>query len=174
MDFISGQVKLRKLLDSDIDIMAELANNKKIRDNVRDAFPYPYTQKDAEAFILLCRKEKPRMTFVIEYKGDFSGVIGLSRQPDVNRNTAEIGYWIGEPYWNKGIATVAVKIMVTYGFEELNFVRIHTGVFEYNDASKRVLEKCGFQLEGIFKKNVTKNGRIWDEYRYALCKVTKI
>ena len=89
-------------------------------------------------------------------------------QQDVYKKTAEIGYWIGEPFWNKGIATEAVKLITDYGLKELGLVRIHTGIFEYNTASMKVLEKCGYKRDGIFEKAVIKNGQIWDEYRFSI------
>ena len=148
--------------------MATLINNKKIIDNLRDVIPFPYTEYDAENFIYAHENERPILTFAIEYEKNFCGVIGLVRQTDVYRFTAEIGYWIGEPYWNKEIASQAVRLISTYAFNELNLIRIHAGIFEYNNASMRVLEKCGYEKDGIFKKSVIKNGLIWDEHRYSL------
>ena len=110
------------------------------------------------------------MTFAIDYEGQFCGVIGLTRQTDVYKKTAEIGYWIGEPFWNKGIATKSVKLMTSYGLQSLDFIRIHTGVFEYNIGSMRVLEKNGYTKDGVFKKSIFKNGKIWDEHRYSIIK----
>jgi len=160
-------VFLRELRSDDMIPLTTLANNKKIFDNVRDFFPHPYTEKDAEDFIIFCQQEDPVRTFAILYKQDLVGVIGLVLQTDVYRKTAEIGYWIGEPFWNKGIATIAVNLIVDYAFNALNLIRLHTGVFDYNKASQRVLEKCGFTLEGIFKQSILKNDKVLDEYRYA-------
>ena len=98
------------------------------------------------------------------------GVISLVAQTDVYKKTAEIGYWIGEPFWNKGIATKTVNIITNYGFDQFNFVRIHTGVFEFNMASMRVLEKAGYKKDGLFEKAVIKNGQIWNEHRYSKIK----
>jgi ribosomal-protein-alanine N-acetyltransferase len=166
----SGEISLRQPVLKDRRKIAKLADNKKIFDNVRDFFPYPYTEKNAEEFITLCRHENPKLTFAIDCQGELAGVIGLVTQPDIYRLTAEIGYWVGEPFWNRGIASNALKLMVDYGFKTLGLVRIYTGVFDYNKASQRVLEKCGFTLEGIFKKSILKNGIICDEYRYAIVK----
>lgn len=163
-------IRLRELQPADNERLAELANNKKIWDNVRDFFPHPYTQKDANEFIGICAKENPKTTFAIEFHKELTGVAGLVLQTDIYRKSAEIGYWIGEPYWNKGIATSAVKLLVNYGFESLKLYRIFTGVFEYNKASQKVLEKCGFKHEGIFEKSVFKNNTIFDEYRYGMVK----
>ena len=165
-----GKISLRPLENEDIKLLALLANNKKISDNLRDYFPSPYTEKDAEEFIQSAKHENPPTTFAIEYSGQLCGVTGLVLQQDVYRKTAEIGYWIGEPFWNKGIATTAVKLLTGYGFNQLDLVRIYTGIFEYNPASMKVLEKNGFEKDGIFKKSILKNGSIWDEHRYSKIK----
>lgn len=157
---------LRPLEPTDQFQLAQLANNKKIFDHVRDHFPFPYEEGHAEAFIKAAREENPKQRFGIVYKGSLCGAIGLGIQQDVYRKTAEIGYWIGEPYWGKGIATKAVALITAYGFSELNLVRIYAGVFDFNIASMKVLEKNGFQKEGIFRHAVIKNGRICDEHRY--------
>lgn len=163
-----GEITLRRLKPSDKTQMAQLANNKKIWNHVRDYFPHPYTEKDAEVFIKAQSKDSSIVNFAIDYDGEFCGVIGLILQKDVYRKSAETGYWIGEPFWGKGIATKAVQLIVDHGFNELKLVRIYAGVFEYNMASMKVLEKNGFQKEGISKKAVYKNGKIWDEHKYYL------
>ena len=165
-----GTIVLRPLTDNDQSVMAKFANNKKIADNLRDVFPHPYSIDDAIFFINHNMQEDPPMTFAIEHEGNFCGVIGLSAQTDVYRRTAEIGYWIAEPFWNKGIATIAVNLITEYGFAKLEFIRIHTGIFEFNTASMRVLEKCGYKKDGIFEKAVTKNGKTWNEHRYSKIK----
>jgi [ribosomal protein S5]-alanine N-acetyltransferase len=168
MELVSGDIRLRPFRLSDADKMAEMANNKKISRNLRDGFPHPYTYDDALTFIRHCL-DMPRDTFfAIEYKGEHVGNISLSPCQDVYRKSAEIGYFIAEPFWNKGIASAAVKIIVQFGFNNLGIMRIQTGVYEYNPASQRVLEKCGFLKEGIFKKAIYKDGGLWDEVRYAL------
>jgi RimJ/RimL family protein N-acetyltransferase len=163
-------IKLRHFSISDAPRLAELANNPKISINLRDAFPSPYTLANAQNFIAMCSAYQPAQVFAIEYNDEYVGNIGLHPEKDVYRKSAEIGYFLGEPYWNKGIMTEAVKQMVKYGFENLGIVRIHTGIFEYNIASQRVLEKCGFKKEAIFEKAVFKNNQLWNEVRYALLK----
>jgi len=162
-----GPVRLRGFSDLDQVRLAGLCNNKKIWDNVRDLLPSPYTEQNALEFIRLCQQEVPATTFAIEYKGELAGCIGLVKQTDVYRLGAELGYWIGEPYWGMGIATKAVGLLTDYGFNQLGLVRIYSGVFDFNIASRRVLEKSEFKLEGIFKKSIIKNGKIGDEYRYS-------
>ncbi len=168
MEIISGDITLRSFRKTDADLIVPLANNRNVSRNLRDGFPHPYTRKDAVFFIGMCLEKYKNLYLAIEYKNQYVGNISLTPCQDVYRRSAEIGYFIGEPYWNKGIATAAVKLMVAYGFEQLNLVRIHTGIFEFNPASGKVLEKCGFQKEGIFRKSVTKEGKLWDEVRYAL------
>lgn len=161
-------VRVRPLKKSDRKAIAKYANNKKIWQNLRDIMPYPYTLEDADNFLEIVAMEDPVSTFAIEYKSKFSGVCGLNLETDIYRNSCEIGYWVAEPFWSKGIATQAVLWLIEYAFNELGKVRIHTGVFEYNKPSMRVLEKCGFEKEGVFKKALTKDGKFYDEVRYAL------
>lgn len=162
-----NEVELRKFRNSDAGRLVKLANNKKISQNLRDGFPHPYTLSDAESFIKKCLEQKTITTFAIEYKGEYVGNIGLMIGQDVYRKSAEIGYFIGEEYWNKGITTKAVNLITEFGFKELELIRIHTGIFEFNTSSMRVLEKCGFTKEGIFQKAIYKNSKIWDEHRYS-------
>jgi len=164
------KIILRPLNNNDSTELALLANNKKIWDNLRDYIPFPYTINDAISFINMVKDQKPFMTFAIEFDGHLCGVIGLVAQKDVYRKTAEVGYWIGEPYWNKGIATVAVKLITEYGFDQLDYVRIHTGVFEYNTGSMKVLEKNGYKKDGIFETAILKNSQIWNEHRFSKIK----
>ena len=161
-------IKIRPLELSDIAELAKIANNKKIWDNLRNYIPFPYMESDAEFFIDLTKKEDPKQTFGIEYNGKLSGVIALVIQKDVYKKSAEIGYWIGEPFWGNGIATKAVKLITEYGFEKLNLNRIYTGVFEYNTASMKVLEKNGYEREGIFKNAILKNDKVYDEHRFYI------
>jgi ribosomal-protein-alanine N-acetyltransferase len=160
-------VTLRKLTTKDKSSLALLANNKKVWDNLRDYIPFPYNGNHAACFIDLVKDENPITTFAIDYQHQLCGVISLVKQQDVYRLSAEIGYWIGEPFWNKGIATTAVKLITTYGFNKLKLIRIFTGVFEYNTGSMRVLEKCGYTKDCIFEKAIIKNGQVWNEHKYS-------
>jgi RimJ/RimL family protein N-acetyltransferase len=170
MELLDKELKLRPFNDSDSIRLAELCNNKKIWDNLRDYIPHPYSESNAIEYIEYCKKENPQVTFAIEFNGDFVGSIGLIKQLDVYKLTAEIGYWIGEPFWGMGITTRAVRLITNYGFNNLGLIRIYSGVFDFNKASQRVLEKGGFKLECIFEKSVYKNDKICDEYRYGLIK----
>ncbi|TSE08938.1 GNAT family N-acetyltransferase [Aquimarina algiphila] len=163
-----NNVRLRELIVSDKPKVAKLINNKKIWDNVRDYIPYPYDQDDAETFILGTKEKLPRQALAIVFNDELCGVISLIVQDDIYKRSAEIGYWIGEPYWGKGIATKAVALITHYGFKKLNLIRIYAGIFEYNTASMHVLEKNGYKKEAIFQKAVFKNNQIWDEHRYFI------
>jgi RimJ/RimL family protein N-acetyltransferase len=167
MELQSGNIKLRPLRLTDAARLAELANNEKISRNLRDGFPNPYTFADAEFFLAMFTNQDPTTFFAIEYNGEHVGNISLVPGQDIYRMSAEIGYFIGEPYWNKGIVTTAVNLITEYGFKQLGIIRIHTGIFEYNTASMRVLEKCGYTKDCVFKKSVFKQGKIWDEVRYS-------
>ena len=161
-------VVLRPFTDKDKQTLAKLCNNKNIWNNLRDYVPFPYSEDDADFFINLCQSEVPVQNYAITYKGELAGSVGLIPQKDVHRLSAEVGYWVGEDYWGKGIATEAVKLITMYGKKEFGLMRFYAGVYEYNKASMRVLEKAGFTLEGIFKKSIIKNGIIADEHRYGL------
>jgi len=170
MELHSGNITLRPLSLTDASRLAELANNEKISRNLRDGFPHPYTLADAENFLQKFSNQDPVTFFGIDYDGQYVGNISLVPGQDIYRQSAEIGYFIGEPYWNNGIVTTAVNLITEYGFKHLDIIRIHTGIFEYNTASMRVLEKCCFTKEGIFRKSVFKQGKLWDEVRYAKLK----
>jgi RimJ/RimL family protein N-acetyltransferase len=170
MELSSGIIVLRPLRQTDAERLAHLANNEKISRNLRDGFPHPYTEEDAGNFLQKFTNQNPVTFFGIDYNGEYVGNISLVPGQDVYRKSAEIGYFIGESYWNKGIITTAVNLITEYGFNHLDIIRIHTGVFEYNTASMHVLEKCDFVKEGVFRKSVVKQGKLWDEVRYAKIK----
>ena len=167
LTYTDGVVTIRKFRRNDKFRMAEIANNEKVAVNLRDAFPSPYSVEDAQKFISMCLGQEPYQVFAIEYQGEYVGNVGLHRQDDVYRKTAELGYFIGEAYWHKGITPRAVNLICDYGFRELDVIKIFSGVFSFNIASQRVLEKCGFEKEAILKNAVIKNGKICDEIRYA-------
>ncbi len=164
------EIALREFTKEDIPKIAEYGNNKKISTNLKDAFPSPYTIEDAEKFLEMVNKQNPRTFFAIEHNGQYVGNISLSKGSDVYRKSAEIGYFIAEPFWNKGIATKAIQLMIRFGFDTLDVIRIYAGVFEFNEASQHVLEKCGFIKEGVFKKAICKNNKMYNEIVYSKLK----
>lgn len=159
------QIVIRPWLTKDLEPLARLANNKKIWDQVRHYFPHPYTVKDAKEWLALNVGITPVLNYVIEVEGQFAGSIGMVPKTDVYRNNMEIGYWLGEPFWAKGIATKAVTMICDKIWQDYPTVnRIYAEVFETNKASMRVLEKNGFELECIRKKAVIKNNVLLDDW----------
>jgi RimJ/RimL family protein N-acetyltransferase len=166
----AGICQLRNLMPQDAESMARYANNKNIWNNVRDYFPKPYLLQDAEAFIHEAGKQQPPNNLAIVYQNECVGVIGFYPMRDVYRLCADFGYWLGEPFWGKGIMSAAAPAMIDYIFSNFDIVRLQSSVFDFNAASMRVLEKAGFVLENIAIKGAVKNGRLIDEHRFFLLK----
>lgn len=151
--------------------LAENANNVRVWDNLRDYFPHPYTENDAEQFIrMVMARSAPPTDLAIVVGGKAVGGIGIVPQNDVERISAEIGYWLGEGYWNKGIMTWAIRQMTGYVFGNFPITKLYAPVFEFNAASMRALEKAGFVREGVFRQAAVKNGRVIDLHYYGLLK----
>lgn len=161
---------LREWKMSDAASLAENINNKKIWDNIRDALPFPYTLDDAKAFISFTKKTPYPQNFAIVVEGKAVGCVGISPCTDVERISAEVGYWLGEPYWGRGITSDAVKAIAGYTFKHTDIIRLYAAVYEYNHASMRVLEKAGFTRLCTLHKAAIKNGVILDMPYYELVK----
>lgn len=144
------------------------ANSRKVSLNMRDRFPHPYSHADAEEWVRTASAETPVINFAIVVAGAAVGGIGFELGTDVFRRSAEIGYWLGEEFWGRGIATEAVRAMTEYAFARFGVCRIHAVVFEWNPASMRVLEKAGYTCEGRRRMSVTKDGRTIDSFLYAV------
>ncbi len=164
------QVYIRKWKIEDAKNLAQMLNNKKVLDNLRDGLPYPYTEEHAMEYIteMLSADETKTFAFAITVNEQVAGSIGVFRCDNIHFRTAEMGYYIGETYWGKGIMTNAVKQTCDYVFKHTDIVRIFAEPFSYNIASCRVLEKSGFQFEGLLKSNAFKNGKILDMKMYSL------
>lgn len=166
--------RIRKWKLSDAKDLAMALSNKKIQDNLRDGLPYPYTEQDGMSYIsaMLSADENETFAFAIIVDGKAVGSIGVFRQGNIHRQTAELGYYIAEKYWGKGIMTEAVIQTCEYVFEKSDIIRIYAEPFAYNAASCRVLEKAGFQYEGTLRSNAVKNGKVIDMKMYALLKMS--
>lgn len=162
------RLTLRAWRTGDEDTLARLANNRDVWKNLKDSFPHPYSRNDAEAWIEQVAKEgdAPRH-FAIVRGSEVVGSTGFEPYQDVNRLTAEVGYWIGEPYWGDGVATEALSLLTEYAFERFDFERLEAAVYAWNPASRRVLEKAGFVCEGKLARNVVKDGQVVDSWLYA-------
>ena len=164
--------RIRKWKLSDAKDLAAALSNKKVQDNLRDGLPYPYTEQDGKEFIsaMLSADESETFAFAITVDNMVIGSIGIFRQGNIHRQTAELGYYIAEEYWGKGIMTEAVKQICEYVFAKSDIIRIYAEPFAYNIASCRVLEKVGFQYEGTLRSNAVKNGKVIDMEMYSLLK----
>lgn len=158
---------LREWRRGDEPSLVRHANNHKVWINLRDVFPYPYTLADARSWIKLATTHGLNMVFAIDVDDFAVGAIGIRPGDDIHRHSAEIGYWLGEEYWNRGIVTEAVTAVTQYAFNTLDVVRVHAEVFHWNTASMRVLEKAGFTREGVLHKSVFKDKQWVDEVVFA-------
>lgn len=171
MKISKANFTLRPWRPEDYVSLAEQANNKAIWNNVRDSFPHPYTEKDAQEFIETTVRKPSLLDFAIEIEGKAVGGVGFVPGEDVERLSAEVGYWLGEKYWNKRIASDAVETAVRYIFQHTELIRIFATIYEYNHASMKVLEHAGFTRLCILHKAAIKNGQIIDLHYYELLKL---
>ena len=146
------------------------ANNLNISRNLKDGFPNPYTLTDAEKWLDMVGSKQEDIILAIEIQGEAAGGIGLHGMRDVYRYNAEIGYWLSEQYWGRGIISDAIGAMVEYAFKQTRWPRIFATVFERNLPSMKALEKNGFTKEAIHKKTVMKEGKMLDEHHYTILK----
>jgi ribosomal-protein-alanine N-acetyltransferase len=167
MEILIPPWKIRSWSLADRSALVKYANNRNIWRNLRDNFPHPYTQVDADQYLHSVLNQDPESHFAIASAQEAIGGIGLILQADVSAKSAEIGYWLGEPFWGRGIATGALQAMVEFSFAQFDIVRLYAEVFEWNPASMRVLEKAGFQREGCLRKSVLKDGQLIDKVIYA-------
>ena len=149
--------KLRPFNLSDSTSLAQQANNRLIWENLRDRFPHPYTKMDAIHFIQIVSITSPTTDFAVDVNGSAIGAAGIVLKEDVFRGNGEIGYWIGQEFWGKGIGSFIVKELVRIGFEEFKLYRLYAEVFDNNIASARVLEKNGFIKEATLKQAIIKD-----------------
>lgn len=154
----------------DADALARYANNRNVWMNMRDGFPNPYTLEDANSFLEIASHQNPITLCAIATQQEAIGGIGITINKDVHRLTAELGYWLAEPYWGKGIMTDAVIQFTEYAFESFGLIRIYAEPYANNKGSFRVLEKAGFLLEGRMQCSVIKDGKINDQLLYAKIK----
>lgn len=168
MELQTPQCTIRSWQWSDRNSLVRQANNRKIWINVRDRFPYPYRIDDADRWLAFATSARPETNFAIAVEAKAVGGIGFAIQEDVNRLSAEIGYWLGEEFWGKGITTVALRAVTEHAFATYPLCRLYASVFEWNRASCRVLEKAGYSLEGIMRRSAVKDGQTIDQFLYAI------
>lgn len=159
---------LRSWHPSDVTSLVEHANNYQVWIQLRDRLPHPYTEVDARNWISFATSQEPLTNLAIEFQGIAVGSIGLTLQDDIETGTAEVGYWLGEAVWGQGIATAALSTFAEWAFNEFSLRRLYAMPLVSNQASRRVLEKVGFQLEGILRQHVCKAGIVQDQAIYGL------
>lgn len=159
---------LRPFRPTDADALVKYANNPNIARFMTDMFPHPFTLDNANGFIKKTLSVDPIRIRAIEMDGEIAGAIGVHPQEDIMRKNAELGYWLAEPFWGRGIMTEAIRQTIDYGFQSWDIDRIFARPFGSNIGSQRALEKAGFKLEAKFEKTIFKNGAYEDEYVYAV------
>ena len=171
MEILFEGIILRPWITKDAGELAQIANNKRIADNLRDGFPFPYSKKDAVNWLrLILPQNNPARFFAIIAGKNLAGSIGIVTKSDIYRKTAEIGYFISEDCWGQGIATRAIKAATFYAFMKFDLIRIYAEPFSDNAGSRKVLENAGFTLEATLRRNVIKNGIIKDSCIYSVLK----
>jgi RimJ/RimL family protein N-acetyltransferase len=165
-----GDIKVRSWRKDDLKALVHHANNPKIAANLRDQFPHPYTRRDALDFLDYAHLQEPECSFAIEMTGEAIGGVGFLLGRDIARMTAEMGYWLSEEHWGKGITTRVVAAMSDWSLEHYQLTRVFAQAFEYNAASIRVLERAGFEREGVMRKSAIKNGVVLDQVLFAKVK----
>lgn len=161
---------LRPWMSGDAESLVKHANNPRVARNLRDGFPYPYTLPEARKWLKMVEENRDDIILAIEIGGEAAGGIGLHSLKDVYRFNGEIGYWLSELYWGKGIMSDAVGAMVDHAFTRTSWLRLFAVIFEHNISSMKVLAKNGFIQEAIHKKTVMKGGKLLDEHLFALLK----
>jgi RimJ/RimL family protein N-acetyltransferase len=144
------------------------ANDREIWQNLRDQFPHPYTPADAESWVSFASGQPQPTSLAIEVESEAVGGVSLRLHDDVERVTAEIGYWLGRDFWNRGVMTAAVRAMTAYGFQQFALTRIYAVPFAANTASHRVLEKTGYEREGVLRRSAIKDGKVTDQVLFAI------
>ena len=169
MEIFFEGIVLRPWDISDASQLALIADNKKIADNVRDGFPFPYSLKDAQDWLnIILPENNPPRFFAITVDKQLVGSIGIISKTGIYRKNFEFGFFISENFWGKGIATKAIKAATSYAFRDFDIVRIYAESFADNIGSRIALEKAGFRLEATLKKSIIKNGIIKDSCIYSV------
>jgi len=161
------KIELSEWTKQDIDGLVQYANNINVWNTLRDMFPHPYTKKDAEHWIKINESISPPQNFAIHVDGTVVGGAGVVVKEDIYRKNAEIGYWLGEPFWGKGIGTEVVRLLTQYTFSHFDVNRIYAEVFSNNPVSMKVLARNGYHEEGIHRQAIIKNNELLDAHLWV-------
>ena len=160
-------VRLRAWTKEDCGSLVRYGNNKAVWRALTDMFPHPYTHKDAVTWVEMAENAAPSIFFAIDLHGEAVGGAGVIAKEGMEIHTGQFGYWLGEPLWGRGIATVCARALKNYAFSNPRYKRLEAPVFAWNGASMRVLEKAGFSREGVLRKSVLKGSQLIDQVIYA-------
>jgi len=158
---------LRSWSETDTHELVGIANNREVWRNLTELFPHPYTEEDARFWVRHANAPSASLHLAIEFRGVLVGAVGIVAGQGIHERTGQFGYWVGEPFWGKGIATAAARTMVQHASASLPFARLEAAVFAWNPKSMRVLEKLGFVREGVLRRSVFKDGELIDSVMYA-------
>ena len=168
MELVLDPCVVRSFRTEDAAELARHANDRDVWRNLKDRFPHPYKPAHASAFITYCQSQIPESNFGIEVDGKIAGAIGFEHKDDIWKRSVELGYWLGREYWGRGVAGAAAKAVTEWAFANWEIDRVWSGVFDWNAASVRVLEKAGFTFEARLRKSAFKDGQTVDELIYAM------
>lgn len=168
MEIDCGVCRLRPWRVGDESSLARHANNRAIWLNLRDRFPHPYTPADAEVWVQIASSHRPLTNLAIDVSGEAVGGVSLMLHDDVERVSAEIGYWLGESFWGRGIMSLAVRAATEYAFASFDLTRVYALPYTRNEASMRVLEKAGYRREGLLRRSAIKDRVVLDQVLYAI------
>jgi RimJ/RimL family protein N-acetyltransferase len=162
-----GLCTVREWSAGDRSDLVRVANNRNVWRNLTHRFPHPYTEADADSWFARLASTPHPTHWAIEVDGVAAGGIGMEPGEGIFAKSAQFGYWLGQPYWGRGITTAAARATSDALLESFDVVRLEAPVFAWNPASMRVLEKCGFVREGVLRRSVYKDGEIIDAVLYA-------
>lgn len=169
----TAHLTLRPYASADIPALVRLAEAREVAATTL-RIPHPYTEQDAQQFIATCQEDSAsgsitRFAISLQDNSELCGGIGL-RMDEGQQHRAELGYWLGVPFWGKGYATEAAQAILDYGFDTLNLHRIYASLFPENVASGRVLRKIGMRHEGLMRGHILKWGEFHDLECYGMLK----
>ena len=164
---LGAGLRVRLWRKDDLSALLRHANNPKIAANLRDQFPSPYTRRDGIDYLNDVRAMQVPLSFAVEYGGEAVGGIGFKVGTDISRLSAEVGYWLGEDYWGRGLMTGAMRATCDWAFDNYRVIRLFATVFPQNVASIRVLEKSGFEREGLMRRSAIKHEVVLDQVLYS-------
>lgn len=162
-----GIATVRRWHLDDADSLARHGNNREIWLNLRDRFPHPYTRAAADRFLEVQSTADPATNFAIEVEGRAVGGIGFDLGTDIERVGAEVGYWIGQEFWGRGIMSRVLAVTTPWALDQFGLERVVGLQLDWNPGSGRVLEKAGYQLEARMRRAAIKDGKVVDILSYV-------